>query len=242
MGYIDYENKDYVNGKAIMDKFFTIIPPEKVLTDDYSYYGKMLSASGSDSLAIINYQKALVKDSTQYQLYDQMSKSYNKLKKYDESLRYGSKYIKKKPNLTTADYFTLGTAYYKVGSILDVKVDSLKQLQYLQMADSLFKYVETNSPASYLGPFWRARVNSRIDNETKIGLAKPFYEKAMGTLIQDTAKYKKEILEVYGYLGYYYYVKNDKQNSMDNYKKLLELDPGDKKAQEVLDALESLKK
>ena len=242
MGYIDYENKDYVNGKATMDKFFAIVPAEKVLNDDYSYYGKMLSASGSDSLAIINYQKALTKDSTQYQLYDEMSKSYNKLKKYDESLQFGSKYIKKKPNLTTADYYNLGTSYYKVGSILDVKVDSLKQLQYLQMADSLFKYVETNSPASYLGPFWRARVNSRIDKETTMGLAKPFYEKALGILVQDTAKNKSQLSEIYGYLGFYYYLKDDKPNSIDNWKKALEFDPGNKKAEEGLKFLESLKK
>jgi tetratricopeptide (TPR) repeat protein len=41
LGYISYETKDLANGKNIMDKFFKLVPSEKILTDDYAYYGKM---------------------------------------------------------------------------------------------------------------------------------------------------------------------------------------------------------
>jgi tetratricopeptide (TPR) repeat protein len=239
LGYISYETKDLVNGKKIMDKFFTLIPADKILTDDYSYYGKMLSASGNDSLAIVNYQLALKSDSTQFQVYDEISRSLNKLKKYEEALKYSSKYFKKKPNLTPLDYFQLGKAYYSTGNNLDVKTDSLKQLGFYLVADSLFKQVETYTPNSYLGPFWRARTNSSIDKETSLGLAKPFYEKSLEILIKDPVKYKKELSEIYNYLGFYYYVKEDKQNSLDNWKKLLELDPENLKAQEVIKSLEA---
>lgn len=252
LGYISYESKDLVNGKSIMDKFFSLIPADKILTEDYSYYGKMLSASGNDSLAIENYNLALKKDSTQYQIYDELSKSYNKLKKYEEGLQYSSKYFKKKPNLATADYFLLGKAYYTTANsliatpdslnpIIDPikqNADSLKQLSYYTIADSLFSKVEIYSPNSYLGSFWRARVNSAIDAETTLGLAKPFYEKALETLIKDPVKYKKEISEIYAYLGFYYYVKDDAAVSIENWKKLLEIDPENQKAQEAIKSLE----
>lgn len=237
-GYISYETKDLVNGKSVMDKFFQLVPADKILTDDYSYYGKMLSASGNDSLAVANYNLALKKDSSQYQIYDELSKIFSKQKKYDQSLQYSRKYLLKKPNLVTADFFQLGKAYYSTANSLDVKTDSLKQLGYFQNADSLFAKVETYSPNSYLGTFWRARVNSAIDKETTLGLAKPFYEKALEILVKDPVKYKKELSEIYSYFGFYYFQKEDKIASIDNWKKLLEIDPENSKALEAIKVLE----
>jgi tetratricopeptide (TPR) repeat protein len=241
LGYISYETKDLANGKNIMDKFFKLVPSEKILTDDYAYYGKMQSASGNDSLAIENYNLALKKDSTQFQVYDEMAKSFSKLKKFEQSLQCSCKYLKKKPNLVTADFFQLGKAYYSTANNLDVKSDSLKQLKYYQSADSLFTKVETYSPNSYLGSFWRARVNSAIDKETTLGLAKPFYEKVLETLVKDPVKYKKELSEIYSYLGFYYFQKEEKITSVDYWKKLLEIDPENLKAQEAIRSLEANK-
>ena len=256
VGYISYETKDLVNGKAVMDKFFKLIPPDKILTDDYSYYGKMLSAAGNDSLAINTYMMALKKDSTQFQVYDDISKSYNKLKQYDLGLQYSSKYFKKKPNLTLADYYNLGKAYYSTANSLTPKkdslvtivdpikqqADSLKQREYYNQADSLFSKVEVLAPTSYLGSFWRARVNSLIDKDGTLGLAKPYFEKALEILILDPVKYKKEICEVYSYLGFYYYVKNDMATSLDYWKKLLEVDPENRQAIDNIKLLEKKKK
>lgn len=249
-GYISYETKDLANGKKTMDKFFSLVPADKILADDYSYYGKMLSVTGNDSLAIINYKLALAKDSNDYPIYDELAKSSFKLKKYDQSLQYGRKYISKKPNLTTADYFQLGKSYYSIANSLNSKADSLKapaafkadsikQMEYFVSADSLFVKVVKYSPNSYIGPFWRARVNSSIDRETTQGLAKPFYEKALEIVSKDPVKYKKELSEIYAYLGFYYYQKEDKPASLDNFKKLLEIDPENTKALEAIKALES---
>jgi len=253
LGYINYETKDLVNGKTTMDKFFALIPADKILTDDYSYYGKMLSASGNDSLAIENYKLALSKDSTKFQIFDELAKSCNKLKKYEQALQYNCKYFQKKPNLVTADYFLLGKSYYSTANSLEVKpdslnpnidpiklqTDSLKQLEYFHAADSLFAKVEIYSPNSYLGTFWRARVNSAIDKETTLGLAKPFYEKSLESLIKDPVKYKKELSEIYAYFGFYYYQKEEKATSIEYWKKLLEVDPENLKAQEAIKSLET---
>lgn len=245
LGYISYETKDLVNGKAVMEKYFSLVPADKILDDDYTYYGKMLSASGQDSLAIVNYNLALGKDSTQIQLYDEIAKAYKNLKQYDQSLFYSSKYVQKKPNKTTVDYFNLGKSYYLIANSLrpdSIPSDSIKQKEYYLMADSLFGQVETYSPTSYLGPFWRARANAAIDKETTLGLAKPYYEKALEIIIKDPVKYKKDISEVYAYLGFYYYVKDDTATSIEYWKKLLEVDPENQKAQEAIASLEKKKK
>jgi lipoprotein NlpI len=71
-----------------------------------------------------------------------------------------------------------------------------------------------------------------------LGLAKPFYEKALEIIILDPEKYKKAISEVYAYLGYYYLVKEDNNTSMEYWKKLLELDPENPNALKAIQSLE----
>jgi tetratricopeptide (TPR) repeat protein len=249
LGYISYETKDLVNGKGYMDKFFTLAPVDKILADDYSYYGKMLSVAGNDSLAIENYKLALTKDSTDFLIYDELFKANFRMKKYEQSLIYGEKYISKKPNLVAGDFFQLGKAYYSVGNSLLTPADSLKSPELLKVdsikqhddyvhADSLFAKVVKYAPTSYLGYFWEARVNSTIDKETTQGLAKPYYEKAFEFLIKDPVKYKKELSEIYAYMGFYFYLKEDTATSLDYWKKLLELDPENAKAKEAIESLE----
>jgi len=237
-GYISYETKDYVNGKSIMDRLFALIPKDKVLSDDYSYYGKMLSVSGNDSLAIENYKKALKIDSTQVTVFEDLAKSYKNLKKFDQALCYSSKAIKNKLNISAGDYFNLGRSYYLTAASMDVKTDSLKQLGYLTIADSLFTKVDKMAPESTLGVIMRARVNAIIDKETTLGLAKPFYERTLEIALKTPEKFKKELSEAYAYLGFYFYVKDDKANSILSWKKLLEIDPENAKALEALKSLE----
>ncbi|MGE5447400.1 MAG: tetratricopeptide repeat protein, partial [Bacteroidales bacterium] len=244
LGYISYETKDLVNGKAVMEKYFSLVPADKILDDDYTYYGKMLSASGQDSLAIVNYNLALGKDSTQVQLYDEIAKSYKQMNNMDQSLIYSNKYIQKKPNKTVADYFNLGKAYYIAANMLpdSIPADSLRKIGYAQTADSVFSKVEELAPSSYLGPFWRARVNSLVDPDAIRGLSKPYYEKAMEILTKDTVKYKKEISEVYTYMGFYYFQQKDEKLASEYWNKLLEFDPTNKSALDGLAYIEKKKK
>lgn len=242
LGYISYETKDLVNGRSVMDKYFTIVPADKILDDDYAYYGKMLSASGEDSLAIVNYKLALQKDSTEPELYNEIAKANLKLKKFDEGLQYSEKYLKKKPVISAADYFNLGRNLYIVAQNTDIKTDSLKRLDYLVKADSMFAKVADMSPNSMLGPFWRARSLSGIDSETTQGLAKPYFEQALEIMNKDTAKYKKDIAEAYAYMGVYHLKKEEDALSLDYWKKVLEYNPEHKQAAEILNILENKKK
>lgn len=68
-------------------------------------------------------------------------------------------------------------------------------------------------PDNYLGNFWRARVNSLRDPETTQGLAKPYYEAALSILEQKPDATKSVLVECNSYLGYYYFVKEDYNQS-----------------------------
>ena len=119
-----------------------------------------------------------------------------------------------------ADYFSLGQTYYIAASAFLPQdntplseADSLKMMPYALAADSLFGYVAERVPDSYMGNFWRRlRANSAIDHLSTAGLAEPYYEKAIELI--DSEKNPKQLLEAYRYMAYYYYLQEDKDNSL----------------------------
>src|SRR5574344_69272 len=100
-----------------------------------------------------------------------------------------------------------------------------KQSVYLDNADKTFAKVAETAPDSYLGNFWRARTNSLKDPETTSGLAKPYYEAALNILLNSSSTAKSQIIECESYLGYYYFVKGDNEQSKKYWNKILEIDP-----------------
>ena len=236
LGYISLETKDYDNGKTYMEKVFKLTPPDKLLTDDYIQYGRALAATGNDSLAVINFEKAVEIDPTNFQVYDDLAKSYLKLNDIDKFLVYSKKFLTSKPEIVSLDYFTLGRSLYSAAQST-MNTDSIKGIELYMEADSMFQQVEIRSPNSHLGPFWRARCQWGIDKDMSLGLANPFYEKALEVVISTPDKNKSEIMEIYRYFGFYFYLKSDRENSIVYWKKLLAIDPENAIAKEALEGL-----
>jgi len=93
------------------------------------------------------------------------------------------------------------------------------------------------APDSYLGYFWRARINSVKDPETTMGLAKPYYEKTC-SILEGSEGNQKQLVEAYSYLAYYYYLKEDMETSKTYWNKILVIDPEN---QTAIKALRSIK-
>ena len=108
-------------------------------------------------------------------------------------------------------------------------------------ADSIFGDFSIRYPEHYMGYFWRARVNAILDPETETGLAKPYYEKVAEILEKtNNAERKKEMIEAYQYLGYYYYLKEDKSNSLIYFNKIIAIDPNNTVATEAIKGIEQM--
>ena len=186
-------------------------------------------------MAVIQYKNALSKDSSKLYLYDEMGRVYSKLKLYDKAAEMYHVSFSNKKNPLPSDYLQLGRSYYFAGNM---QTDTTARIKYLNLADSLFAKVTSLSPNSYQGYFWRARTNSLLDPETTAGLAKPYYEKALESFIANPTKFQKETIEVYSYLGFYYFIKEDYQTSKSYWKKIFEIDPSNSKALEALKGMD----
>lgn len=110
------------------------------------------------------------------------------------------------------------------------------ELDYAK-ADSALVMLSQKTPNLALAYLWRARVNSSFDPESESGLAKPFYEQFIERAAKDSAKFKKELIESYSYLGYYYYLQNDNAKSKSFWQEVLALDPENKQASDVIKQL-----
>jgi len=228
-GYIAYETGDYAKGLEYMDKFFKLHDPARNIASDYLYYGKLLQKSGKDTLAIDNYKKALVLDSTKTGIYDDLAKLYSVNKMHDEAVASYLKMIVHGADKVNT-WFQIGKEYYFEGDRLRTKYDSLMSLQkvskipfadstvvneskrlYLQKADSAFTQVTVLNPQYAGGFIWRGRMNSMLDPEALATTAKESYEKALALLVVgDTLKNRRSIIECYKYLGSYNFLNSEK--------------------------------
>jgi tetratricopeptide (TPR) repeat protein len=135
------------------------------------------------------------------------------------------------------------TVKTKVPSVV---ADSLSDLNYfakyygkyyLAKADSVFDVQITMAPESYTGYRYKALTNNALNPDVTSGAAKPYYEKVVEIITKsdDPARLNRILLEAYNYLGYYYYMKDDKENTLMYWNKVLELDPEHATAKAVIE-------
>ena len=222
LGYSYYETGDYTNGLLNMTKYFqkALAAGKPFLASDYEYLGKN-QIKNNDSLGVDNLQKVLEMDTARTDLFSDIATFLMKQKNYPKAIIYYEKKIavdtaKVSPN----DYLKLGQCYYN--------------LKDFTKADTVFANLIRIQPTSIYGYAYRARCKSQADLDTKQGLAKPFYEKVIEVGSLDIEKNKKELIEGYSYLGYFYLVSKDYPKSKENWKKVLELDPANEKASKAL--------
>lgn len=224
--YCYFETKAYDKGLASIEKFMANQPENKVIASDFAYYGKLLSASGKDSIAILKLNQALSKDSANADLYSDIAAIYAKQKKHSDAVLMYSKKVELGKAITN-DYFRMGQSYY--------------QLQQFGKADTCFSKITEAQPKLLTGHSWRAKANSNLDPDSKLGLAKPFYEKVVELGEVDSltkVKYKKELMEAYKYLGAYYFLVNkDNPTALIWWEKVAAIDPNDQQAMKVLEEL-----
>jgi len=212
-------------GLAESDKFFAMVPKNKIISLDYKYRGMHYTKMGNDSLAIVELVKAMELDSSKRtEIAGEIGKMYMKVKNYEQGIAYYLiKQDGKAANLDATEYYELGRAYY------------FGPKNYA-LADSAFKQLAIQAPEYGMSHLWRARANYKLDNANVLYLAKPHYEKYLEVITEEekaSGSQKAMQIEAAKYLGDYYV--NSKEGKdyakAKIYWKMVEtLDPADKQA------------
>ena len=225
LAYSYYETGNYSQGLSTIENYLSGVSPNKITAGDYEYYGKLLFKNGKDSMAVLNFEKAINSDPLKLEIHNALAEIYFNQKKYSKAAEeYQLKFNKLKSAPSAVDLFELGRSYYFYPDY--------------GKADSVFALVISKVPDRPTGYLWRARANSNLDPESEKGLAQSYYEQFI-TKVTDSEKerYKNELIEAHSYLGYLFYLKKDFTNSKINWQNVKLLEPENVKAREALKVL-----
>jgi tetratricopeptide (TPR) repeat protein len=191
--------------------------------------GEIYAALNTPDSAATYYVKAgnLEKDSTlQMGFAKKLADLYKQQKDYSNQAQWLGKYYQGNGKATNLDLFNWGLAHYMA--------------KEYAMADSVFGIYETKYPEQDFGYYWRARSDAAIDTAMQTGMAIPHYQKLIEIAGKDTANKtnRKHLIESYGYIAAYKAnTEKDYAGAIDNFEKLLELDPANSDAQRYIGIL-----
>jgi tetratricopeptide (TPR) repeat protein len=209
-------------GLTASDVFFKKVPEDKINFLDYKYRGQLLQAANKDSLAVVEYEKAIaIDESKKADILPVIAKAYLKSKKYQKGIDVLEEKLKSS-GLTSAEYFDLGKAYF------------FGPKKYV-LADSAFTKVIAKSPTFTSGYYWKARSIYFGNLNDKTFAAKPFYEKTFEMIKPEertVAANKSMVLESCKYLGDYYFnsTSKDLEKAKSFFAIVQEIDPADAQA------------
>lgn len=221
---------DSVNTIAAFDKYFGVVEPVKIKAYDFELYGMNHKKMGNDSIAVLNFEKAVALDSTKSMLLADVAVYYFKKKDWDATTATYKRKEKLENGLSQAEYFALGRAFYF----------GKKYEEGIQAFDSLI----SQKPDFALAYYWKGNCQSQIEvlDSSKLGLARPTFQYFIQLASATPNKFKTQLINAYDYLGYFYAVNQDNPEFKDSwaalardaYQKILTIDPENKGAQENL--------
>lgn len=247
-----YETKAYTEGIQASDVFFADPNNPDYVYMDYLYRGRLYAANNEVDKAMVEFDKAMKADekSEHLEIAKEASEAQQKAQNYPEAIRFYQLYLDgMKDKAEVTDLFMFGRLYYMAAGAMTptpgdstanqsvAAVDTIQRKAYLMEADTIFAQVAERVPDNYLGNFWRARTNAMLDPETTMGLAKPYYEKALAILEQNPKASKNVLIECESYLGYYYFLKEEYEQSKVYWEKILAIDPENPTAKQAMEGL-----
>jgi tetratricopeptide (TPR) repeat protein len=225
---------DYTAAREAMANFMAKADTSMYLATDFEEYGKIygkLSDSVTRNLAFQYYAQAIVMDTLDADKQKFANEGLELAKatknKQAAAIISGALYRSVK-NPSNSDLFKFGMANYSAGNY--------------KTADSIFCGIYVSKyPTEVYGYLWCAKSKQAEDDSLMSqGLAVEPYEK-LASFIRaspDSAKYKSQLIGAYFYLASYYNdVKKDKAKAIDYMQKVLEVDPTNATAPNIIKAL-----
>jgi tetratricopeptide (TPR) repeat protein len=143
----------------------------------------------------------------------EMATNYYTFRRYNQAAETWAKLINP-VNEKPEEYMQIGRAYYNG--------------ERFKTADSVFNVVVKKWPDHIPAYLWIARTYSKMDPDSKLGLAKPKFEKLLNVAKSDSLRNESEIVEACRYLGYYHMMADNYNLSKDYYNRLINLNPNNR--------------
>ncbi len=226
------ELKDFEGAKAFSDALFNRSDSAKIAPSDYYYTGLAFSGTKDYEKAIDQFQKAINDTASnslvkKVDILKKLADTYGEMEDYPNAIQAYKNFLDEKQTPTMNEYAALGNLHSKHSEKL---ADPAESVAALQRADAVYeemgkKFQDAEEYVTYM----RANINSKLDPDSKKGLAKPYYEKLVELIAPKQEKSKSDtslLTTAYHYLmAYNFLVKNDKATAKDFASKILAINP-----------------
>ena len=160
------------------------------------------------------YAKLLNTNPEDKNLLNEIANNYYNYKRFAGAAKTWAKLIDPTKEDNTDELMRVGRAYYTG--------------EKFKSADSVFNVVLKKSPNYIPAYLFIARTSSKMDPDTKQGLAKPKFEKLLSVGQADSIKNENEMMEALGYLSYYHMTKENYTRSKEYFTRMINLNPNNK--------------
>lgn len=228
--------KDYKSAAEQAEKFFANGKGQYV-ANDYSTYGSVLQELGNDSLAVMQFEKAVEVNPDKAELLKDLSSAYNKAKNYQKSAEAYQQFVDK-GDYVTNDLYVLAGRYMTLAATSPVGSDQKKNA-----VDNAIKYIDIvleKVPDDYRILQRKARILvTKNDNEPALEVVET-YKGVVDMLDKDPQNKTTHVdayKEAYNNIGNYYLSQKDNATAKVYFEKFLEIDPGNEALREFLGKL-----
>ena len=163
--------------------------------------------------AFEEYNKVLELKPGDQALLNEIAANYNNFKRYNGVAKTLTLMLDPTKD-NTEELLRIGRAYYNA--------------EKYKTADSVFTALTVKSTDYVPAYLWIANTYSKMDPDTKLGLAKPKFEKLIEVAKRDSIKNAPAMMDAFGYLSYYHMMNNNYSRSKDYYIRMVNLDPNNK--------------
>lgn len=236
--YNSLAKKDYVNAIKYADALFNASDSAKIIARDYTMCGHALMGLKDFEKAISMFKKSIETEDNS-DVHKLLSDAYSENGDMENAIAEYNAYVSTKSNPTASDYMALATIYTNEAG---KQTDKAKKQDAYKKADAVYSDVITKFPDyKAYGTYMRATIHANLDPDFSKGLAEPYWKELIEIVNARTTKGSNDmgyLKAAYYNLGAISYTRGDKENGDANMRKLLEVDPNNATAKQMLGVTE----
>ncbi len=225
--------EDYNGAISYADKLMNQSDSAEVSPRDYLNLGYSNLGAKSWDAAISAFQQSLQMRENP-EAYKALAQAYSGKGAHASAVEQYNKYLATVSSPKAEDYTGLADIYQAIAS--DENTEEADTKMALRKADEAYAKVCEMNPTAKFYVYKRAQINAQLDPENKEGLAKPYYERLI-SLVQSGTQGENDVVylkRAYRYMAIYYYTKQDLSNAKSWAQKLIELEPDNDVAKQIL--------
>lgn len=229
---------DFAGAEQAAESFLALNPGDaKYSSNDYSSYAEVLEELGKDSLAIIQYEKALEINPEKSDLYKALSSAYSGAGDYKRALDIFKQYIDR-GDYVTNDLVTLASRYQNVAATSEP--GSPEKAEAINNAILTIDKVIEKVPDNPIPMRNKARMLMVKNDNQPSAEMNDAYLQVVALLDKDPEAINKRTdmyKEAYTQIASYYISEKDVPTAKSYYEKLYELDPTNDALRQYIDKM-----